>query len=359
MKCLILEESSEFGGVNKVIRTLLDGLTKHGIVLDLCFLYKGAMSDPKIELQSHFINDTPPATSKIIRSLRFFTTDLLKTSKYLFDTKPDVVVSFGSRSFFHIIILKCIFNYKIVVSERADPKTSRSFTNKFLRFFYRKADTIVFQTKAAQSCFPPIIQNKSVVIPNPVQIPMEQWTKKKWNNRIVSVGRLENIQKRYDVLLSSFAIVHKKNEKWMLELWGDGPDRDMLHSLSLVLGIDKHVIFCGYTTNVKEKLLNGSIFVLSSDYEGQPNSLLEAMAVGVPSISTDYSPGGIKDIIGENEGLIVNRGDAESLAEAIDLFISNPKYAAECGHNARKKMQLFTMNLVSEKWIEAINGCLS
>ena len=355
IKCLVLEERSEFGGVNKVIRTLLSGNISENIVLKTCFLYKGWMPDRMIEEKSDFINKKTASSSRSFRYFRFFTVDVFKTWWYINKEKPDVIISFGSLSYLHIIFIRLLTNYKIIVSERADPNTIRSFGLKLIRYLYRYADKVVFQTNAAKSYFSNEIKKKSVVIFNPVIIPSEKWDKTS-KGRIVTIGRLEIVQKRQDILIEAFSELIQRHPYYILEIWGDGPDKQYLQELSKELGLDKCILFGGYTSNVKEKLLNCDMFILSSDYEGQPNALLEAMALGVPSISTSYSPGGVEDIIGPDEGLIVPRGDRMLLAESIEKFIDDIQYAELCGENARKKMQLFSMDLVSKKWGEAIES---
>lgn len=143
------------------------------------------------------------------------------------------------------------------------------------------------------------------------------------NKQIVSSGRLTE-QKNHALLIKAFAGITAKYPAYKLVIYGDGPLRKDLELLASNLGIADKVSFPGYTTEIRKKIERSSLFVLSSDFEGMPNALMEAMALGVPCISTDCKGGGARFLIknGTN-GLLTPIGDVEALQTAMEKILSD------------------------------------
>ena len=114
--------------------------------------------------------------------------------------------------------------------------------------------------------------------------------------------------------------------------------------------INKRIVFSGYSANPIEKLLQADLFVLSSDYEGMPNALLEAMSVGMPVVTTDYSPGGVSEIVAAGCGLIVNRGDVNGLANAMADICDNQDVSKKFGENAYERIKPYYKYNVLKMW---------
>ena len=113
----------------------------------------------------------------------------------------------------------------------------------------------------------------------------------------------------------------------------------------------------GAKEEIQEYIKDASLFVLSSDYEGIPNALIEAMAIGLPCVSTDCSPGGARElIVNGKDGFIVPCGDAQKLADAIRKMINDKSLARECGTNARQICQRTAVWKISEEWMTYICG---
>lgn len=242
-----------------------------------------------------------------------------------------------------------------IMSERGDPnKTfSKSWLSKLLVCIINQCSGGVFQTGGAQMFYGRHLREKGTVIPNPIFI-NEQIPSVKYSDReksIVSVGRLENQQKRYDVLLKAFKLFSTRHPEYILKIYGEGSDKEKIISWVKELKIEDKVLFMGLTEHPLLDIVSEGMFVITSDYEGISNALLEAMAVGLPCISTDHTPGGAKLLITDHEdGLLTPVGDAEQIGAAMCEFAENPSLAEKCGKNARKVTQRFAPDVIIDMW---------
>ncbi len=251
-------------------------------------------------------------------------------------------------------------NIPVVISERADPFQKMSKLDRIVHAIYNQADGAVFQTNGAKEFYSEKLQMKSVVIPNPVVNTHSEISHDYCNSKkeIVSVGRFEIIQKRQDILLKAGKIVFEKYPDYKIVFWGDGPDQYRVKELAKELGIDSKVIFGGVTDSVLEKVNQSEIFVLSSDYEGIPNVLIEAMSIGMPCVATDCSPGGARMLLEDGKvGKLVERGNYEQLAKEIIYFIENREKEKKYGMYAKKSIARFSYLELMDQWEQYLIKC--
>lgn len=285
------------------------------------------------------------------RNILFFILYPFKINKIVKKIKCDYVLSFGDTSFFVLLFLKLFFSYKLVVSERSDPYYNNNTLDRFRRLLYKYADVLIFQTEGARDYFSEKIKLKSFIIPNPISLPPEEWKYENQKNMIATVGRIDFWQKRQDLLIKSFARVVERCPDWILNIYGSGNDFLQMKNLVEKLKLTENIILHGAVKDVVKKLLDNKLFVLSSDFEGIPNALLEAMSIGMPVISTDCSPGGAAFLLKEkNNGYLVPRDNVELLAEAIIHVIENYEEAVQRGNNARKSLYDFSEDKISKMW---------
>ena len=339
-----------YGGLKKMLIWVGNGLAELGHNVTFCTIHDKERSDRLSERANSIELGIVYYHNVILRYLSLFTT-VLRSMKSVLSNKYDYVISFGDLSFYVLLILKPFYKYKLIVSERADPTHNNSIMDSFMRkVAFKKADVVVCQTDGAKSCFPQKVQKKAVVIPNPVDLPSIIWQSKNSFN-IATTGRVHFWQKRQDVLLNSFSIVVRRFKQCRLNVYGDGPDMDKLRSLVQELRLEDNVELHGSTFNVKEKLIDNQLFVMTSDFEGIPNSLLEAMSLGMPVVSTDCSPGGARLLIEDNEnGLLARCGDINQIAQKIIFLIDHPDEASKMGKNARLSMERFAPEKIIGLW---------
>ena len=273
-------KGKNYGGAKKMITWLGNALAANLFDVTFCSVYGNERADSFDERTSSIELNLSYSEGFFTRNVLFFFSFTKAIKKYLKSNSYDVVISFGETSYFVLLLFKYFYKYKLVVSERLDPSHDTAFFNRLRRYFYRYTDVLVCQTVGAKNFFSSAVQKRSVVIPNPIELPPIKWTYKKDVCSICTSSRLDINQKRQDVLLKAFKMFLSHHDNFILNIYGGGPDESILKDLTKEFGINEYVKFWGNTQNIYSHLSNNSIFVLSSDFEGIPNALLEAMALG-------------------------------------------------------------------------------
>lgn len=237
----------------------------------------------------------------------------------------------------------------MLVSERNDPNQYEH--PRIRNLSYRMADVVVCQTPDAAESFPAAIRRKAAVIPNPLELEGAVPYEGERQKRIVAVGRL-SAQKNHKLLLKAFAAFAGKHETYVLEIYGKGELEEELKKLAGNLGIGDRVFFRGFCHNVQEKIRSAGMYVLSSDYEGISNSMLEAMALGMPVIATDCPIGGSKMYIRDGiNGLLVPVGDAKALAAAMDRLAGDLDFGRRLGAEAAKLKEDLAVSKIADRFL--------
>ena len=268
--------------------------------------------------------------------------------KLVKNEKPDMMVSFMAEPNFRAVSACLFTKTKSIISVRNDP--NKEYPTGVFRFLaktlYRCADGVVFQTDDAQNWFPKAIRKKSRIIFNQVADKFYNTDCKDERSGIVTVGRLTN-QKNHKMLISAYAKIADEITDDLV-IYGDGELRDDLSAYAESLGISNRVFLPGVVDNVECVINSAKLFVLSSDYEGMPNALMEAMALGVPCISTDCPCGGPKMLFGDDRYL-VSVGDENALADKM-LYVLKPEVASACSLHLRARAESFRPVVVFDAW---------
>ena len=273
--------------------------------------------------------------------------------------QPDVILSFLAP--FNILTVFSLIGVKIpvLVAERNDPYFVSSKHNWFWKVIrnvaYRMADGILVQTNMSKSHFPKYLQGNATVIFNPVTFSEDRIgiaLKTVKRKEIVSVTRLHE-QKNVQMLIRSFVDVHKLHPEYKLTVYGEGKLREELESLIKELGLDGCVSLPGKKTNVHDLIIGAEIFAMASDFEGMSNSLIEAMCLGLPCISTKVS--GSTDLIQDHKnGILIDTRSQEQLTHALLELIKDPSKRELYGHEASKLYLMLNVDCISAQWLEYI-----
>lgn len=267
--------------------------------------------------------------------------------------KPDVTINYNLQGAYFSLLAGRTNVGKIVYSERGDPydKEYSGLLGVVRDVTCSKVNALVFQSEGAKDFFRIRKHQKSIVIHNSVTVSQEKYlVPKKRDNRIVTVGRLHP-QKNPHMLIDAFAKVASLHPEVSLDFYGDGSMRDELQSKINNLSLQYRIHLNPSRKDIFDSIRTARLFVLSSDYEGMPNALMEAMSLGLPCISTDCRPGGARTLIDDGiNGYITPIRDVDALSAKISYMLDNPDLAEKVGKEARKIGLTHTNEKIFAKW---------
>ena len=263
--------------------------------------------------------------------------------------QSDVVISFIFKE-----ILKTSVKGKvpIVYSLRIDPANATAkLGNRILcNYTYSRAKAIVFQTPDARDFFKEKIRQKGVVIGNPLTPNLPLWDADNHDKRIITACRLTE-QKNLPMLIKGFAEFSKYYPDYSLWIYGKGPLKDELQKLAKICQVEDKVYLPGYANNIHEIMAHSAVFALTSDFEGLSNSMLEALAIGVPTVCTDCPPGGAALYIRDHvNGLLIPVGDEMELVKAFLECASKPELMKSFSKAAREIRYSLDEDAVVTQW---------
>ena len=274
-----------------------------------------------------------------------------KLQKEICRFKPDVIISFLPKA--DMLVSSVKGNYKWIASERNDPMSRSNIERAILNYIYKKTEMLVCQTKKVSYFYRKKNIKHTCVIRNPLilndTISMNTVNEKKY---VIAIGRLDK-QKNYSMLITAFAEVKKNNKKIKEKLYiiGEGPQREKLQNIIISLNLQKDVMLLGRKNNIRDYLDKAKAFILSSDYEGLPNAMLEAMDAGLPIISTDYFTGAAREFVNEENGYIVPVGDCQKMAKAIEqLLLKSELELNKMGYVSKQRVKTLDIVEISKQW---------
>lgn len=272
---------------------------------------------------------------------------------------PDVVLSFLTRTNVMSLAASRGLGLDVVVSERNNPALQDvGPVWRFLRAkLYPSAFGLVTMTTGALNYFSPAMRRRSWVIPNPVDLPATGKPRRD-GTVLVAVGRLVP-QKGFDLLLKAFASIRRDFPEWKLVIWGEGPDRAELEAERDRLGLQGCVEMPGVTSRPGIWVETADAFVLSSRYEGWGIVLLEAMAAGLPVISFDCQWGPREMVDNEKDGLLVENGNVDALAQGLRRLLGDETLRKKLGAAAAASAARFTPEYVMQNWDQVIHAVLA
>lgn len=344
-------ESPNYGGGERILGMLIDSFSKCGYIIEL-YTYNVEWYRTK---QHNGINviilDTQPTGLNKIKAYQEL--------KHIFKSnRPNAIICFHLAYAEVAIWAAKALNIPFILSERCDPKeVPVSFIHRNLRkIIFSKADGVVFQTVDVQNYFSKRIRNNSIVIPNPViddDLPVLN-DNNSCKKIIVSSGRLSP-EKNFGMLINAFS--RANTHDYSLVIYGDGPQRSVLEELIRRLKIQDRVHLPGNVSKVVDYISQADIFVMPSNYEGMPNSLIEGMAMGLACISTDFFSGGARALIHPDyNGILIPVGDTTALINALNKCINNPQYKVKLKKNAMDVRKSNSKEIIIPKWIDFIEG---
>lgn len=272
--------------------------------------------------------------------------------KAILCSSPDVVISFLDTVNVRTIFALMGVGVPVIVSERIHPGhwSIGRFWSTLRRLTYPLASSVVVQTQQIAD-FVGNWRLKDVrVIQNPVRAASsEEKNQAMVSPALIAVGRLHK-QKKYDLLLRAFSKAVPTRGDWTLYIAGEGEMKPSLEKLISELKIEEQVVFLGHIADIDLAFNSADIFVLASSFEGFPCALSEAMAHGLPCLSTDC-PSGPSELISHGEnGILVPNFDEDALSDWMMTLMNDRELRERLGHNAREVVSTYSMEVVMKKW---------
>ena len=354
---VIIIPSLKSGGTQRVICTLIEEWARQGRSVHLLTL-EGSESDffklpeavrrTAVGLASASGGRLAAHVSNVVALFRI--RKLLRTSR------PEAVLSVLTATNVLVILASLGLELPIIVSERNDPtRQNAGLLWASLRWLlYRRATMATANTDhAVEAMMAYVPKHKLAMVPNPVALDVTL-AKPASARTILNVGRLVPA-KGQNAIVAAFSSLAHGNPDWRLCILGDGPLRHALSRDIEKSDLGGRVSLPGNVSNPGDYYAASAIFVLASAYEGVPNTLLEAMAHGVPCIVPDSLPGALQYVEQDVSGLIYRFGDTEDLARCIARLMADPDLRVRLGQKARARMQALSIENVIRLWDETLN----
>lgn len=353
-KLLIVTHGIGDGGAQRVSVMLANGFS------DLGYMVRIVTSSPTDK--PYFLSrqvEYYPIDAVQARSYKRVIYRICSIKRHIEDFKPLYILSLSAIPNMMTIIARGFLEIPIVVSERTDPSSHpEQKLVKILRdILYRIPKKIVFQTEEAKLYFGKTGKRKGVVIPNAVAPSVQ--TKEPYRGRrrkiIVGFGSLSD-QKDWLTAIKAFEIFAEKNFEYKFIIYGEGAERKILESyITNSIILRKRVELPGFVSDIHDKIIDAEMFVSSSRYDGISNSILEALALGLPCICTNAPVGGAKMLIRDGEnGFLVNVGDYVSMSEKMKRISDNPDLGRQLGKEAIKVRERFQFDRIIKLWEKTI-----
>ena len=358
MKITIFISGVTGGGAEKVACTIASYMVSKGHEVDLL-----TMTDE----EATYLLDNRVSRYCLLKEKErknFFvnnTIRLVRLVKYLLLNRRDAYLAMLPTNIITILSMSFLTSAKVIAAERANPASYNESKQKKLIALASKADGWAFQTIEQKKWYEAHCRlKKTIVISNAINPDvLKQHTSAGQHKTIVTAGRLTN-QKNHKLLIDAFSKIADKYKDYNLVIYGEGPNRTKLTEQITNLKLSNRILLPGYSPNVMLNVGQASMFVLSSDFEGMPNALMEAMALGVPSISTDCAGGCARYLINNGiNGLLVPVNDVAALVAAMDRVLSDKEFAKQLGNESHKLCETLAPNVIYGQWEKYIKNIVN
>lgn len=368
----VLRSIANYGGVERVVVDKMNYLAERGHHVTLITYEQG--NNPCVyQLNNNVMYvDLDCRYYTIYRyslPIRFFKQWQMKLRfKKLFNQfaemqRPDVIVGVLNAGDFMHEILTVPIGKKIVESHGAYPAVIKvdTWKNKIKNLIYlksiRKCDLLISLTHADAECWKSHVKNVQNV-PNPVSFYIENIDNTiKKEGRILYVGRL-SLEKRVDRLIEAFSMIASHFPDWYIDIYGAGEKNEELNILIEQYGLSNRIHILKPTDHIIDEYQKSQFLVLCSDNEGLPLVLLEAMACGLPCVSTRCPFGPLEIVEDGFTGLLCDL-TPQDLANKMEWMITHEAERKQMGTKAHKAALKYKKDVVMKKWEDAYEGSLT
>lgn len=340
------------GGTERVISILANYYCQKNIPVTILMIADNRVAY-KLDERIQIVNVSEATGGSLIGRIKRVT----GLRKHLKSNPEARVIAMGTVTAMFTLLAKMGLKRDVVISERNDPNRLNhkpiSKSAKLLRnFLYQRAKAIVLQTEDVKDCFPECLMKKSVVIPNPLSTELpEAYVNTNREKTVVTAGRLTE-QKNHKLLIDAFCKFHKGHPDYKLNIYGKGELEEELKNYVQKIGMKEHISICGFCDDLYTELQSNGIYVSSSNWEGISNSLIEALAFGIPTIATDCPVGGSRMFIRNMEnGILIKTEDETALIEAMNKIADDKVFAERLSEKAIAIRTQLSAEKIADEWM--------
>lgn len=315
-------------------------------VLESCMRFQIRFRNP---LLRRFGCHTYPRVNET--GMFFYARYALPYREYLRQNKGSTAFGFLIRSNISLLMAARGTGVKTVFCERNNPVRPDIPANilKLRDRLYTRCHAAVFQTEEERAYYTKL-RCPTAVIPNPLKEDLPEPFTGVRRKEIVNFCRL-NKQKNIPLLIDAFELLQREYTEYTLRIYGRGEEKENLIAYARNKGLAEGVIFEDFAPDVHERIRDAAMFVCTSDFEGLSNSMLEAMAIGLPCVCTDCAGGGARMMIRDHEnGILVPVGDVQAVHMGMKEIIENPTLAEQLSAQAAQVRQQLSISRIVEQW---------
>lgn len=358
--CFIIP-SLKNGGAERVVVTLANGLPTDLNIHIITFYKEKKNYNINKNIKLHHCYATSFISKNSISAISNNIKLLFRIYKIIKKENIKLIIGFTTTANILSVIIAKLLKLPVIISERANPyifKPNKLWA-KLRDIFYPKCNVLVLQTKYSKSFYENKIPPKKIaILPNPLSKPLTDLkdSSVKKENIILNVGRLDK-NKSQDLLIRAFSKINYTN--WKLVLVGEGNKKNEYQRLVTSLNLDDHVIFTGAIKNVHYYYNKAKIFAFTSQSEGFPNALTEALHFGLACVSTNCKSGPSELIKQNINGYLIPVNNEQQLIKKLNKLTENNEIIKKMGVNASISTNKYLQSNVIKMWYKVIKSNIS
>lgn len=361
-KILFVIPDMQQGGAERVVSVMANYWVERGHAVGIMSFDNG---ESYYKLNEKITVHPLHSAKKIILGGGFIVNNISRFFNYIKQVKkikPDIIISFTDNANVYCLLYNRFLRKPLIITQRTNPHFSMlpgSIKNLPGRI-YKKAAAMVVQTAETLKIYKSLnieLPKKTAIIYNPLSPSSYADAGVAGREKIIlAVGRLNNSHKHFDKLTDIFSSIN--NEGWQLQIAGDGEDRQMLETKIRQLNLEDKIILLGGVKDLTPLYQSAKIFVLTSQFEGFPNALCEAMANGCACISYDCATGPAEIITPEENGILIELGNEKAFAQALYSLMTDEAKMQSLSYNALKIRERLDENKIMKEWESLIDEVL-